>query len=221
LRMLRTYSLADAVTVDFFYNSINPNGDGGLGMDGMQTSMATYGLKTDRVWSMTIEKLFGALRSKRPVLTLIHYAPLVAAKVTQQTGFQRDHFIVVTGIDLDCVYVNDPYRTDGVTNVAVPFSVMEQAWNDCTLDGNPVGCSIVPRVPIQDLRDHGKVEVKYALNANGLNIRSAPAESATKVGVIYKVVQPVILCTDQISNGYIQLADGTGWVYYAYLKQVV
>jgi uncharacterized protein YraI len=155
------------------------------------------------------------------MLALIHYAPLVDAGVTQKTGFRGAHFIVITGIDLDYVYINDPYRTDGKTNVAVPISVFEQAWAQCSIDSNPVGGAIIAKLSIRDL----SVVVppandEYYVMVNGLNVRTMPSGNAALVRTIWRSTEPVVhALASSLTNGYVRLTDLSGWVFSEYLKK--
>lgn len=228
LMLLRTYNLANTVTVNQFYNSIYPSGDYALSASQMQSKMAGYGLKTTWKVDMTIENCFTSLREKKPILALIHYGALVDAGVTERTSFRGAHFLVVTGIDLESVYLHDPYRTDGEIDIVVSHSVFELAWSQCTLDGNPVGGAVIPILPIQDLSVPQPVGVKYAIisNVNGLNVRSQPNQYSSLVKTIWRTVTPYVYCTGtptwtppgMANDLYIQLQDLSGWVYYNYLK---
>jgi hypothetical protein len=226
LMLLRTYNLAKDVTVDQFYNSIHPSGDTALSVGDMQTKMASYGLKN--VWKIgnTVEQLYGYLRNRLPALCLIHYAPLVDAGVTEKTGFRGAHYIVSTGIDLDSVYINDPYRTDSKTNVAVPITVFQNAWSQCSLDGNPQNGCIIPTLPIQDLSvtPPPPSGTAYIVNANLLNVRSTP-NSSSSANIIGQLPNGTRVYIDNISGDWGHFAYMTqfpngGWVYMYYLTKV-
>jgi hypothetical protein len=220
LMLLNTYNLANETTVDGFYNKIVPSGDIALNAGSMQVAMSSYGLKTDWKVDMTMAQCFENLRNKKPILALVHYGTLVDAGVTQKTGFRGAHFLVVTGIDLENIFVNDPYRDDGVTNVPVPHKTFEKAWADCTLDGNPQGGCVIPKLPIQDLSVPVPVNDEYYLIVNGLNLRSGPSGNFTLIRTIWKTSEPIIhVDASSLTNEYVQLTDKTGWVYFAYLKK--
>jgi hypothetical protein len=221
LMMLGTYNLAKTTTVDQFYNSIYPSGDIALNVSSLMAKMLSFGLATEWKVSNTPETIFYYMRSRKPMLALIHYAPLVDAGVTQKTGFRGAHFIVITGIDLDYVYINDPYRTDGKTNVAVPISVFEQAWAQCSIDSNPVGGAIIAKLSIRDL----SVVVppandEYYVMVNGLNVRTMPSGNAALVRTIWRSTEPVVhALASSLTNGYVRLTDLSGWVFSEYLKK--
>jgi GH25 family lysozyme M1 (1,4-beta-N-acetylmuramidase) len=220
LMELNTYGLAKGVTVDQFYDSIVPSGDYALNVDDMQSKMLSYGLKTDWFVNTSMEDVYGYLKSHRPILALVHYGTLVDAGVTEKIGFRGGHFLVITGIDLDNVYINDPYRTDGQTGVMVPISVFEKCWKDCSIDGNPVGGCLVPKLPIQDLGVIAPPTTndEYYLVVNGLNVRSGPSTSYPLIRTIWRSKQPIVHCIAlSISGDYIQLSDLSGWVWFTYV----
>lgn len=220
LMLLKTYNLANTITVDQFYNSICPSGDVALSAGSIQTKMASYGLKTDWFVNTTVDAVYSYLRNHKPILALIHYAPLVTAGVTEKKSFLGAHFLLITGIDLDFVYVNDPYRDDGKINIAVPIFVFEQAWK-CGVDGNPDGGCVVPKLKIQDLSVPDVfIGEEYYLVVNGLNLRSGPGSNYPLVRTIWKSTEPVIsVKAETLSNGYVAMSNGTGYVWFEYLRK--
>jgi hypothetical protein len=220
LMLLKTYGLAKDMTVDQFYNLIIFSGDIALSVGGMQSKMSLLGLRTIWEVDMDMEFVYSTLRSRKPILALIHYAPLVDAGITEKKGFRGAHFLIITGIDLDSVFVNDPYRTDGKSNIAVPISVFEKAWDDCVLDKNPVGGGIIPILPIQDLSVPLSVGDAYTVTVNGLTVRSSPTSASVSPRTIWKSAEPIIYCSGPVTNGYIQLTDKLGWVYCSYIRKV-
>jgi hypothetical protein len=221
LMELGTYNLAKTINVDQFYNSMYPSGDMALNVSSMQARMGAYGLVTEWKVGLTTELIFYYLRNRRPLLALIHYAPLVDAGVTEKKIFRGAHFVVITGIDFDSVYIDDPYRTDGATNVAVPIAVFEQSWAQCALDGNPVGGAIIPKLPIQDL---GVVvpptNDEYILLVAWLNLRAKATSTSTLVRVIYRTIEPSVhVLANTLTNSYVQMTDLSGWVYFPSLKK--
>jgi len=222
LMVARSYNLALTDTVDQVYNSLSPTGDTSLSFTLLQFKLSSYGIKTERKNSTTIELLFGYLRMKKPVLTLIHYAPLVDAGLTEKKGFRGAHFIVVTGIDLDYVFINDPYRTDNVINIAIPANIFEKAWKECYIDDNPIGACIVPVLPIQDLAVPVPPTVgNYTLIPLAAYIRKGPGTAYAILKTIYRTPTLVIsVDTATLTNGYVQLTDKSGWIWFEYLKKI-
>jgi hypothetical protein len=224
LMLLRTYGLAKTTTVDQLYNSMIPAGDTALSFNTMQSKMASYGLKTEWRVDTTMEITFGFLKNKKPLLALIHYATLVDAGVTEKINFRGAHFLVITGIDLDYVFINDPYRTDNKTNIAVPIDIFEKAWKESILDGNSSSSCVIPIIPIKDLSvvvpPIPPVNDSYALTIKGLNVRGGPSTNYPILRIIWQAQTPVIHCSGPITNGYIRLTDKSGYVFFSYLIKV-
>ena len=228
LMLLGTYNLAQNITVDKFYDSIVPSGDRPLSAGDMQIAMSRYGIKTEWRVDMTMEQMFGYLRNEKPILALVHYGTLVDAGVTQRKGFRSGHFLVVTGIDLENVYVDDPYRDDGLMNIAVPHAVFEKCWRDCVLDGNPVGGCVIPKLSIQDLNipvppntdEYYIVSMYNGRPVNAINVRLEADGNSTLVRTIWRTNEPVVRAiASSITNGYIRLADLSGYVWFEFLKK--
>lgn len=222
LMLLRTYNLADTVTVDQFYDSIKPSGDYALSAGELQGRMAAYGLKNEWKIGVTLEQIFGYLRSRKPVLALIHYAPLVDAGITEKKTFRGAHFVVITGVDFDNVYINDPYRTDSKVNLAVPIGVFEKGWQECALDGNPVGGCIIPLLSIRDLSTPVPENDEYYItsNVNGLNVRAEPSQTSAWVRTIWRTSEPIVhVLMSTLTTDYVRLTDGTGWVWAGFLRK--
>jgi hypothetical protein len=221
LMLLRTYGLSKTETVNHFFDEAEPTGDVGLYVGVMQFEMAERGLKNEWKGNLVRGDVFTYLSNKKPLLALIHYAPLVNAKVTQFTSFGLAHFITITGADLDSYFINDPYRNDGKTNVAVPITVFEQAWAQANIDMNPVGGAIIPLLPIQDLSTLPPATDEYKLLVNGLYVRSLPSGTSTLLRTIWKTITPTIhVLAETLNNGYVRLSDGSGWVWMAYIQKI-
>jgi hypothetical protein len=231
LMLLKTYGLAKEVTVDQFFDLVEPAGDNGLYVDSMQAAMEKYGLRNQ--WKIGLNRgdIFTTLSQYKPILSLIHYAPLVDAKVTQFTGFRGPHFVVITGIDLDYIYIHDPDRNDGKVNVQIPIMAYEEAMAQAYLDGNPTGGGIIPLLPIQQIpvppSPTGTPYVMAVVNGvqiQGINVRALPTSNSTLVKTLWRKVNPVTvvyivaISADQLWG---RLLDNSGWVYMPYLKAVV
>jgi hypothetical protein len=164
------------------------------------------------------------LIDQRLAIALIHYAPLVNAHITQITSFLGAHFVVVVGIDIKSICINDPLSTGSGAGLEVPIDVFKQAWSQCSLDNNPINGAIVTTIPIQDLStsDTPTNGVEYEIGLwggkqiLGINVRSGPSSTYSLVNTIWQAETPDIYIT-QISGDWGQLADGSGWVYMPYL----
>lgn len=175
LMLLKSYSLCKDMTVDTFYNLVKPSGDTALRVGELQIQMAGSGLKNTWKVGMTLTEVFANLHDKIPMIALIHYAPLVDAGLTERTGFRGAHFVVITGIDLDNIFINDPYRTDNKAHLSIPIDIFEKAWDQCILDDNPVRGAIIPIYPIQDLStsvpvENGEYPKQFKTNTMGLAV---------------------------------------------------
>lgn len=78
------------------------------------------------------------LKKKVPPIALIRYAPLSSR---QDKGYKNGHFVVITGIDKDCLIVNDPdfygnYREHGHHHRYLKKEFLE-AWSTCHYNKNP------------------------------------------------------------------------------------
>lgn len=211
------YKLCLNMTVNDIYNQIRLAGGNPTYEAQMQQFLASKGLKTD--WKvLTLHDLFDNLVTKKPMIVLIHYGTLVTAKLTQFTDFKAGHFMIVVGIDIVNVAVNDPYRSDtsGI-NLLIPINVFMRCWKDATIDNNISYCALVPQLPICDLSTPSVTWVDYLIisTCNAINVRSQPIESST-TWVRFAWRGEVLHVVGNLTNGYVQLTDGT-WVYAAFL----
>ena len=222
LMVLRAYNLGAELTVDQIYNKIAPSGDQALSAGGLQSLLAatTFGVKNKWRVDLSLHDLYDALVDRRPIIALIHYAPLVKAGLTEKAGFLGAHFVVVVGMDIKNVSILDPYTTSG-TERDIPVAIFRDTWTQCHLDGNPNGGAIVITLPIQDLSTPAlpPAGVKYNLAVNGINVRTVPGGTGaeTFVRTIWRGVSPTVYITT-ISGEWGRLADGSGWVFMSYLK---
>jgi hypothetical protein len=217
----RAYNLALDLDVDQFYDRIWPAGDVGLSAGGIQILLATLGLKNDWKVAQVLHDVYDCMIASKPVITLIHYAPIVQAGFSQRKDFLGAHFVVVVGVDNKSVAINDPYRDDNQPGIEVPHEVFLSAWYTAHLDGNLDGAMLIPQLPIQDLSFPipAPTGTRYALLVNGLNIRTGPAQSyplQVSPSVVWRSVQPVVTILKTVGK-YGQLAAG-GWVAMEFLK---
>jgi GH25 family lysozyme M1 (1,4-beta-N-acetylmuramidase) len=223
LMILKAYG-SGSETVDQLYNQISPAGDSALSIGGLQQVLAKNGIKNEWKGDMKLADLFSILVADRPVIALIHYAPLVDAKLTEKTGFRGAHFVVVISMDIDYVYIHDPYSLFKGNCLPVPIPIFLQCWAQCVIDGNPINTCIVPTLPIGTTTPPvAGTKYVFGINpANGVpvlavNVRSGPAQTYSLVKVLEKSTNPTIYITT-ISGEYGQLADKSGWVFMGYFK---
>jgi len=226
LMVLNAYNLGKDLTVDKFYDKIYPNGDVPLSVHDLQAMLSTYKVKNKWLADMQIHDLLDILIEQCLAIALIHYAPLVVAKLTEKTNFLGAHFVVVIGMDIKHICINDPDSTRIGKGLEVPFDVFKQAWAQCSLDGNPNNAAIVTTIPVQDLSipvspPVGKVygfAVNNGKQINGINVRSGPNSTSALVKTIWRLETPIVIIT-KISGDWGQLDDESGWVYMPYLNK--
>jgi hypothetical protein len=225
--ILAGYSVAMDKTVDEIYDAIKPVGDSPLSISGIQALLASYGVKNEWAGELFPNDLFDTLIDNRSVISLIHYAPLVDAGLTQKKGFRGAHFVVVVGIDITGVSIHDPYTDDeSGKSRFIPFSVWLAATAQNHLDGNPNNVGIRMSLPLKDLSIPvpPATGITYAFGTNNgvpviaVNIRSGPAQSYKLIGVLEKSKNPTIFIT-KISGEYGLLSTG-GWVYMGYFRKI-
>jgi hypothetical protein len=226
--VLKAFNLALNLTVDELYDSINPTGDVGLSAGAIESKMADIGLNTSWKVFPSQATLFDTLQANKPVITLIHYGPLVHAGFTQFKNFVKGHFVTVVGMDIATIFIQDPDRDDGVNVTAIPINVFWEAWGKCDLDeGNPNYCGIVPDIAITNLSQIGQPPAgvegagKYVLTVNGIYVHANPSEDSPKVPptVIFKGVAPnlTVVTITEVENKYGHRLEG-GWVCMDLLK---
>lgn len=226
LMVARAYSQAKNMTVDQIYDKIAPAGDTPLSAGGLQAVLNFYQIKSKWMAGVHIHDMFDTLYERRPIIALIHYDPLVKAELTEKKVFRGAHFVVVVGMDIKSICINDPYTTGGGENLEVPIAVFEQAWTQCNLDGNPDHAGVFMTIPIQDLSipvpapvaNQYTFTVYNGVLVNGANVRSGPAQTYPFVRTIWRTETPNVYIT-KISGEYGQLADGTGWVFMEFFRK--
>jgi hypothetical protein len=223
---MKAFNLANNLTVDELYDAINPTGDVGLSAGALEAKMAEIGLKTSWKAFTSQVDLFETLQAIKPVIALIHYGPLVKNGYTEFKNFVAGHFVLITGMDIAKVFIQDPDRDDGVTITAIPINVFWEAWGRCDLDANPSFCGIVPDLAITDLSQPEQPPAgagKYVLTVNGIYVHAAPSESSPTVSptVIFRGVPPnlTVVTITAVENKYGHRLEG-GWVSMDLLKPV-
>lgn len=234
MMIIKAYGLGKEMSVDNLYNELNPSGDVALSAGTLQTFLAKYGIKNTWAINLTLTSLFESLSAGRPSIALVNYAPLVDAGLTEKSTFRGAHFIVVVGIDIQYVYVQDPYTITKGILLPVPHDVFRKMWAQCVVDGNPVGGAITMNFAIKDLSvpiedPLAKTPGKYTFgkDATGRDVlavyvRAGAGQTYSTLGVLTKAAYPTITI-DKVSNGYGRLSDtkfAGGWVYIDYFIKV-
>jgi uncharacterized protein YraI len=69
---------------------------------------------------------------------------------------------------------------------------------------------------------HPPTNDEYTLTVNGLNVRSGAGSNYALLRTIYRYKQPTVhILINTLQNGYVQLTDLSGYVYYAYLSSLI
>jgi hypothetical protein len=203
------------MTIDQIYNAMQPQGDQALFISQGMVFLSSQGIQTDLAYLVQPHDLFDILYTRKPVIALIHYGTLVSAKLTQFVDFIGAHFVVVVGMDIENIFINDPYHTDGKGLVAIPITTMMMSWRDASLDDNPQYSAIVPRLPITDLSGNTPKFTDYTVTVNLMYVHSGPLESSPIVGTAAKGEIQHILNNSQSGN-YVQRTDGR-WLWLGFL----
>jgi hypothetical protein len=215
------FSLALEMTVDQVYDAMQPSGDVPIFIGQIQTWLAAQGIQNDLMNLTTIEAVFDLLYQRRPPIALIHYGTLVNAHLTQRSDFLGAHYVVITGMDIESIYIHDPYRTDeSGTHQPIPIATFMQAWREASLDQNPQFAAIVPRLPIQDLSKPVPTYRDWVVLQNGIYVRTKASESSplANPSIIYKGAVLHLVDETPIYNGSAVLDSNKGYVQVATAK---
>ena len=231
LMVAQAYKLCLNMTVDAVFNAMEPSGDNGLSIALLQNWLASQGIQNDLLKMSTPDSLFDQLTKHKPVIMLIHYAPIVSAKLSQFNNFIGAHYVVGVGMDIESIFIHDPYHTDGKgTFQPIPINIMMECWAEAVKDGdNPQYMGIVPRLPIQDLSKPQPVTRTYTVTQTAIYVRTSASEDSplfnpptiSKGSILH-------LVSSTPTNGYVQVLDaksvsganipiGGGWVWLGYL----
>jgi uncharacterized protein YvpB len=223
--MLKAFNLAKDLTVDELYDAVNPtNADVSLTGPAIVSKMKVIGLPASWRSFSNPASLFAVLQNGKPVIALIHYETLITRGYSQYKNFTKGHFVIISGMDIANVFIQDPNRDDGVTVVAVPITVFWEAWGQCKLDNNLCFSGIVPDLPITDLAQNTTLPGgpgKYVLTVNGAYVHAEPNEYSPKVSptIVWRGKEPnltVVTILKVINNYGYRL--GGGWVCMDLLK---
>jgi Peptidase_C39 like family len=220
------------LTTDQVYLDCGGKNNQGLYITQLQTGLKKYGIPSEyRKDFVDVHLVFDLLRQSKPIIALIHYAPLVEADLTEKHDFKKAHFVVLIGIDAKFIYIHDPYTTEGNGEaVPVPIDLFMQAWKDATLDNNMAYQGLVPTKGIGEIvvkppepppaAGAGEYKIKAAYKA--VNFRYEPFVSADKITVLYASNTPSVTLTGKVENGYAEaIAKGKkGYIWLDYLEPV-
>ncbi len=182
--LLRAYQKT-VLTPDEFYTRFSFQGDPFLSVTQIRTAIGSLGLLTDFKATLSIQDIFAALASSKPLIVLLRYKVLYDAGLTEKS-FLGPHFAVAVGIDCKYIYIHDPLYTDPLVGEAHPYplDVFWQAWKEVANDPNlpnPERSAIIPMTGIGF-----QMTRKVKVNIPTLNIRSGPGMNNQIVGTAKK-----------------------------------
>lgn len=176
-------------TVDSLFDEVQPSGDLYTSFGDLMRLLERHGVDPNYDAGVSTKDLFWILAGGVPVIALIHYGTL---ETIRPNKFKGNHFVVVRGMDLDTIYVNDPLNTPtSGENIAVPMKMFETAW-ETAIDCNraaiiPTKGTVVPPTP-------EIIKMVTPRDWNGCNVRRIPGllTNANKVyGIVYGTVIPI------------------------------
>ncbi|BCY18698.1 hypothetical protein hrd7_25470 [Leptolinea sp. HRD-7] len=171
--MVITFAGAVCPTVDKLFDEVQPAGDAYTSFGDLSKLLDARGIDVDYDQGVSNGKLYEYLTRGMPLIALIRYGALARIRPNLFTG---SHFVVVIGIDLDTVYINDPLNTPtSGEGIAVPLEMWEDAWGTLA-DGNPQRSLLIPSMQAAA----STVRVVYPRDKNGCNVRSVPGDATEK-----------------------------------------
>ncbi len=182
--LLRAYQKT-VLTPDEFYTRFSFQGDPYLSVTQLRTAMGSLGLLTEFQANLSVQDIFGALASSKPLIVLLRYKVLYEAGLTEKT-FQGPHFAVAVGIDCKYIYLNDPLYTDPLVGEAhaYPIDIFWKAWKEVATDPdlpNPERSAIIPSAGIGF-----QMTRKVKVTITTLNVRQGPGLNNAIVGTAKK-----------------------------------
>lgn len=204
-----------SITPNEFYTQFNIPGDPYLSVTQIRNAMTRLGLLTDFRAGLSIPDLFNLVATGKPAVVLIRYKVLYEAGLTEKS-YQGPHFAVVVGLDPKFIYLHDPLYTNPVVGEAhaYPLEIFWQAWKAAATDPsfpNPERSAIIPLAGIGF-----QVDRVVKVNTSSLNVRSAPALTASIVGSVKK---GDMLPISREINGWGEIGTGQ-WIKLSYTVAV-
>ncbi len=160
-------------TVDSLFNEVVPSGDYYTSFGDISRLLDNRGISPNYDANVSTKDLFWILAGGVPAIALIRYGALSTIRPNKFAG---SHFIVVIGMDLDTVYINDPLNTPTTgEHVAVPMAMFETAWSTVG-DGNPQRSLIYPNKKLGVVIETPPIKTVYPRDSNGCNVRKIPGD---------------------------------------------
>lgn len=158
-------------SVDDLFNEVS-SGNGYTSYGDIGALLAHRGIKADYDAAVSTAELFTILCSGVPVVALIRYGGLAAIR---PNNFSGSHFVVIIGMDLDTIYINDPLNTPTPGKcVAVPMAIFEAAWSTVG-DKNPQRSLMVPAKGTA-VTPTPVIRTVTPRDLNGCNVRRVPGD---------------------------------------------
>ena len=159
-------------SIDNLFNEVQPSGDGYTSFGDLMRLLDRHGVDSDYDALVPIDDLFWILTTGVPVIALVLYGDL---ETIRPNSFKGNHFVVVRGMDLDTVYINDPLNTPTTgENIDVPMAMFEKAWS------NAIDCARTVIVPVKPVCVPEIIKTVYPRDKNGCSVRDIPGITTTK-----------------------------------------
>lgn len=182
--LLKAY-LNSQMTPDEFYASIAPAANSFLSAAQLSSKLGKLGVLTEIRTLLSIQDLFGALASGKPLVLSMRYKVFEQAGLTEKS-FDGPHFGVLVGMDVKNVYIHDPLYTNQMSGEAhaYPLEIFWNAWKDVVNDPKYPGTERSAIIPVAAVGF--KLTRKVKVNLTSLNVRSGPGMNFPAVGVVRK-----------------------------------
>jgi hypothetical protein len=182
--LLRGYQKT-VLTPDEFYTRFSLQGDPFLSVTQIRTAIGSLGLLTDFKATLSIQDIFSALASAKPLIVLLRYKVLYEAGLTEKS-FLGPHFAVAVGIDCKYIYIHDPLYTNPLMGEAHPYplDIFWRAWKEVANDPNipnPERSAIIPTAGIGF-----QMTRRVKVTIPSLNVRTGPGLNNQAVGTVKK-----------------------------------
>jgi len=196
---------------DFYSYMTVPNDSGTFGVQ-LAQFLNEFDVGAYVLNKASMVNLLQNLEYGRISIWLVAYKPLVDAGCTQFRG-DFMHWVTVVGYENGKVLINDPYRTDGKSYIAIPETVFIAANA-----GSAVYCP-------QDLIGGGTVVTQKPVNYRvvsscpSLNVRSGPSTGNTAIGQL-KANEEIHISDITNQWGKVEGPRLWGWCYIPYLEKL-
>jgi hypothetical protein len=214
--LLRACFPDNKMTVDEFYDACQPTGDEYLSVSQIAAVLSKHGVATTWKTRNTLTNLFDYLSDGCPCMALVNYGELVDTGYTQKKTFRGAHFVVVVGIDHESVFIHDPYRTEGGSDLVIDHDSWDYAWNGCTMQNNPNGGLLIAPTLHYPLSAPGEVLYTVEITADVLTVREDAGVNFDSVGYMKRGEKADVYYA---ADGWLMIGDDR-WISGKYTKRV-